>query len=129
MDNLDELLFVLISPSVVFVICFFLFYKVTSSFIKEKKLRNILIMTMIFFGYMVWGTYLMWSCYKEVTEACIAGSWALLFTGLPSTLMLIGMGGASIPEMFIYALVGGCQWAALSLLFLWWIDRRKERRL
>jgi hypothetical protein len=80
----------------------------------------------VFATYMIWGGFLMGACWNPVADECIGTMWWLFFTGLPSTLLTVGVTGAGIPEVAFMAIFGATQWAGLAVLIVWLVGRRKK---
>ncbi len=77
-----------------------------------------------FTSYLVWGSFWLGMCQYPVAEECISGRWMLFFTGLPSTLITIGVGGVGMPELVLTAIIGGLQWAGIIVLLVYWYGRK-----
>ena len=80
----------------------------------------------VFISYLVWGSYWVGICQYPIGEECISGRWMLFFSGLPATLITIGSGGVSIPELVFTTIIGGIQWAAVVVLLVNWYGSKRK---
>jgi hypothetical protein len=78
----------------------------------------------VFVTYLVWGSFWLGMCQYPIAEECISGRWYLFYTGLPSTIISLGFGGVGIPELILTAVIGGVQWAGLTVLFMYFYNRK-----
>jgi hypothetical protein len=92
---------------------------------------RIILSSIVFIIYQFWGGYLIYLCMHDKGESCIAGLWWLLFTGLPSTLILIilNFGHPGIPQLILYSLIGGLQWFLLTRAIFLFVERRHKKRI